>query len=71
MRPWIVWSIGLLAYVVAILMAIAAFFLIVLNFEARPFVSSMSVQGAPIHWVADHRKHCGSSRTGSTSGRFP
>ncbi len=35
-----------MAYVTGILMVISAFFLIVLNFESPPFVSSMSVLGA-------------------------
>ena len=34
-----------MAYVTAVLMVISAFFLIVLNFEARPFVSSLSKLG--------------------------
>jgi cytochrome c-type biogenesis protein CcmF len=35
-----------MAYVTAILMVITAFFLIVLNFESPPFISSMSVLGS-------------------------
>ena len=35
-----------MAYVTAVLMMVCAFFLILLNFEARPFVSSMSKLGA-------------------------
>lgn len=37
---------GYMAHVVALLMGIAAFFLVLLNVEARPFISSMAVQGA-------------------------